>query len=114
MILNVTNAGELCKQAKVNSWCLLDIKNQPVRLTYAETSKGDGLRISKLPSQTANRNPAKSQTGNTVDGRRQGCRISANRNDRKTTRVVHISGSEMERKLLMEKCDGLKKGKEEK
>ncbi len=51
MILNVTNAGELCKQARVNSWCLLDIKNQPVRLTYAETSRGEGLRISKLPAK---------------------------------------------------------------
>jgi hypothetical protein len=114
MILNVTNAAELCKQAKVNSWCLLDIKNQPVRLTYAETPKGDGLRISKLPAKlptapqpkpkpelTADKFDAAvaflQKPGSTIEKLRESYSISA----------------EMEKKL-MEKCDGLKKGKEEK
>lgn len=112
MILNVTNAGELCKQAKVNSWCLLDIKNQPVRLTYAETSKGDGLRISKLPAKqpTATQPKAKPEIPATAVDKAAEFLLTGTI---EKLRESYTISAEMEKKL-MEKCDGLKKGKEEK
>ena len=51
MIMNVTNADRLCKLAKKTGWQLLEIKDIPVRLTSEPSSKGDGLRISKLPAK---------------------------------------------------------------
>ena len=107
LIMNVTNSDRLCKHAKKTGWQLLEIRDIAVRLTFEPSSKGDGLRISKLPAKqpaapqpkakpelTADKFDAAvaflQKPGSTIEKLRESYSISA----------------EMEKKL-MEKCEDL-------
>jgi len=112
MVLNKVNKERLMKAARVGSFDLLTIKDFPVRLTYESTNVGDGLRISKLPAKlpTAPQPKAKPEIPATAVDKAAEFLLTGTI---EKLRESYTISAEME-KLLIEKRDGLKKGKEEK
>lgn len=111
MVLNKVNKERLMKAARVGSFDLLTIKDFPVRLTYESTNVGDGLRISKLPAKAPAQKAKPELTQDKFDSaveylRKDGSTIE-------TLKQSYTIPSEMEKKLI-ERCEDLTQGKEEK
>ena len=106
MIMNVTNSDRLCKLAHKTGWHLLEIRDIPVRLTSEPSSKGDGLRISKLPAKTPVVAPTPKKRPEVTEANFDKAVEFLKTKTMQELRGFYDVSPEME-KRLMEKCEDL-------